>query len=83
MLSHGLDDLLLPDWILGGICQERDKCSPLARLLNADRKLDVEGVGQVVDDHPEDAGLQASQCRSAPMIDVAEVSHCRGHPFAG
>jgi hypothetical protein len=81
MLPHGPDHLLLTDRILGGIREERDERAALACLLDANRELDIEGVGQVVDDHAQDARFCSPKRRGAPMIDVAEIAHRLGHPL--
>ena len=51
------------------------KARLVERLLDADRKFDEEGVGEIVDDHPEEAGRGGAQGRRAAMIDVAERLH--------
>ena len=61
MLAHRTDHLLLADRVFGGVGEEGDIGPALARLLDTDRELDIEGVGQVVDDHADDAGLCAAQ----------------------
>ena len=76
-------NLLLADRILGGIREKRDERGALACLLDADRELDVEGVGQVVDDHAQDTRFRSPERRGAPMIDVAEFAHRLGDPLPG
>ena len=75
MLAHRADHLLLANRIFGGVGEKGDIGAALARLLDADRELDIEGVRQVVDDHADDAGFGASQGRRAAMVDVAELVH--------
>ena len=83
MLAHRADHLLLPNCAFRGVGEKGDIGAALARLLYADRELDIEGVRQVVDDHADDAGLRAPQSRSAPMINVAKLGHCVGDALAG
>ena len=82
MLAHRADHLLLANRVLRGVGKEGDIGAALARLLDTDRELDIEGVRQVVDDHADHAGLGAAQGRRAAMIDVAELGHRVGDALA-
>ena len=73
MLAHGLHDPPLALGVLAGVGHERDVAGGLQRLLQADRQLREERVGEVVDDHGDHVAGLAAQIGGAAVVDVAEA----------